>query len=385
MGRSKWALLIVLLGMMVAMGGCFGGGVRQTGWVEGQICIRKADADLDEIEIDPIHRKLVIVDDPVDTPPPGTYWLEGAKVKVEGISRVDTTDRNGYFRLDNIPVGTNRLIISHPEFKDYTTESFTVFANQPSRVQEQIYGVGYYVIIGVQNWDPTFRDSFDSFTKRYDLQGPHNDITYIQDWLALDDYNSLKTFLGVLMYDPDADDVLAEVANLAGRLRDRDYLVIYFSGHSVRDPYYGDGLVCYDRILTDGELCDALTGARSTDITLILDGCFTGSFADGNATWPKAFLRTPYSVLAAADEDSFAFEVKTEGYGSIGLFTKHLVESLRTRKADRNSDGKVTVSEIYAAIEKDIFTATQSDTGEPQRIFKKIGWHDPIIFKYWPQ
>ena len=372
--NRRWALLAVLLVIMVAMSGCFGGRPRPRGDVEGCVTVNSADADITEPDIQIVApSRLAIIDDPP---------LKGAKVTIGGRSAITGTD--GHFWIGGVPAGRQRLEVVHPEFRAYSVY-VDIEPNIVNYVSEKVYGVGYYLIIGVQNFDDNFENGLVGLPKD-DLKGTFNDVSYILDWLVWE--NRLKTDLAVVLHDPTATEVLAEVESLAKQLRPRDYLVIYFSGHAISQRTHGrkiDGLACYDRILTDGELEEALSYAGSDDITLILDGCFTGSFFDGIATDPfqsKAFLYLPYTILAGSTTGSPAYEVNDPQYGNIGLLTKHLVNGLRTRQADRNADGRITASEIYNYAKPLVRTESKYFSDGEQLLDFYRSSTDPVIFTY---
>ena len=53
---------------------------------------------------------------PHNNPPEGYEMAPGATVSIEGHEGTVTTDENGFFRFDDVPVGIRNLIVEHPEF-----------------------------------------------------------------------------------------------------------------------------------------------------------------------------------------------------------------------------------------------------------------------------
>jgi len=53
---------------------------------------------------------------PTNDPPPGYSTVEGATVTLEGAPQSVTTDGNGFFRFDEVPVGIKKLTVEYPGF-----------------------------------------------------------------------------------------------------------------------------------------------------------------------------------------------------------------------------------------------------------------------------
>ncbi len=165
----------------------------------------------------------------------------------------------------------------------------------------------------------------------------------------------------------------------SGRQLD-DLLLLYFSGHGVRDDQGHLFLAMTD---TDPCMLDAtavssdfiarqMDNSRSKRQVLILDCCNSGAFASGikaatgagmgtgNAFEGNGFGRV---VLTASDATQFAWE----GNKVIGetttnsLFTHFLVKGLEG-EADTNGDGIITVDELYDYTYAEIVNRTPKQT-----------------------
>jgi hypothetical protein len=159
-----------------------------------------------------------------------------------------------------------------------------------------------------------------------------------------------------------------------------DLLILYFSGHGVRDEYGSLYLAVKNsnraRLRSTAIKADfireAMDQSRSKRQILILDCCNSGAFAEGTkgATGgsigtAKAFEGTGYGriVLTASDSTQFAWE----GDKVIGeeitnsLFTHFLVKGLEG-DADRNSDGKISVDELYDYAYEQVIRRTPKQT-----------------------
>ncbi|NLK07533.1 MAG: carboxypeptidase-like regulatory domain-containing protein, partial [Firmicutes bacterium] len=100
---GKWSLFIVILGMMTALGGCFGGGGSvPTGGVRGKVVAPKGDIK---------NSKLII--GPPDTQDHDYIPLKGASVTADNTRKAATTDKYGDFTLYDIPVGLRTITASY--------------------------------------------------------------------------------------------------------------------------------------------------------------------------------------------------------------------------------------------------------------------------------
>ena len=150
----------------------------------------------------------------------------------------------------------------------------------------------------------------------------------------------------------------------AKRTRD-DLLLLYFSGHGVRDE---DGKLYLAQKDTQRDFLNgtAVPGAfiteemdrcRSKRQLLILDCCHSGAFhrgakgAVGASVGTKAaFEGTGYGrvVLTATDATQYAWEGdRVHGKPERSVFTKHLIQGLQSGEADIDGDGQISVDELY--------------------------------------
>jgi hypothetical protein len=142
-----------------------------------------------------------------------------------------------------------------------------------------------------------------------------------------------------------------------------DLLVLYFSGHGMRDELGSLYLVVQNTIRTrlrstaikSDYIREAMDQSRSKRQVLILDCCNSGAFEQGTkaATGVSIGTATAFDVgygriiLTASDSTQFAWEGdKVIGETDNSLFTHFLVQGLEG-EADLDSDGRITVDELY--------------------------------------
>ncbi|HEV7507737.1 MAG TPA: caspase family protein [Thermoanaerobaculia bacterium] len=192
------------------------------------------------------------------------------------------------------------------------------------------------------------------------LEKPDADIAALAKVLAdpaIGGFDDVKPLL-----DANSDKTRREVARFfSGRSPD-DLLLLYFSGHGLRNDRGGLYLAVQD---TEAELLsgtavpaafisEEMDNCRSRRQILILDCCYSGAFERG-AKGPAANPATAFRgnglgrfVLTASDSMQLAWEdVAASSTGGLSVFTRHLVRGLESGEADLNGDGLISVDELY--------------------------------------
>lgn len=141
-----------------------------------------------------------------------------------------------------------------------------------------------------------------------------------------------------------------------------DLLLLYFSGHGIRDEFGSLYLAVkntnWTRLRATAVKSDfireVMDQSRSKRQVLILDCCNSGSFPHGTKAITGASIGTSTAfqgygriILTASDSTEFAWEGdKIIGETNNSLFTHFLVSGLRG-EADLDGDGRITVDELY--------------------------------------
>ena len=159
-----------------------------------------------------------------------------------------------------------------------------------------------------------------------------------------------------------------------------DLLVMYFSGHGVRDEegklYLAVNNTRPNRLLATAVPAEFITSlmdrSRSKRQVLILDCCHSGAFAQGakavtgeSAGTGPAFEGSGYGrvVLTATDATQYAWEGdKVIGQAENSVFTHHLIEGLKTGAADADGSGRITIDEIYDYVYGQVVTTSSKQT-----------------------
>jgi hypothetical protein len=156
------------------------------------------------------------------------------------------------------------------------------------------------------------------------------------------------------------------------RKRD-DLTLLYFTGHGVKDDYGQLYLAMtdtdHDNLQFTGvrgeQIRAVMEECRSRQNVLVLDCCYAGAFPAGAGIKGDAAVHALDQlggrgsvVLTSSDAMQYSFEgnqLTETGSASLragpsSLFTRFLVEGLRTGRADLDGDGNITLDELYSYV-----------------------------------
>jgi len=187
---------------------------------------------------------------------------------------------------------------------------------------------------------------------------------------VLHDLGGIQPGDSVFLEEPRRETVFRELRNLGAKLDDirphsrRLEVVFYYSGHSDEEHILlGEERISYQ------EIREAITALNADVRIAILDSCASGAFTQSKGVKKKA----PFLVDSAYDMKGYAFmtsssadEASQESRRLRGsFFTHNLVSALRGA-ADRNLDGRITLTEAYQFAFDETLTQTEKTAGGPQ-------------------
>ena len=180
------------------------------------------------------------------------------------------------------------------------------------------------------------------------------------------------------LIDTPTDQLMRDIARFCNQAGPSDLLLVYLSCHGILDDR---GCLYYAAIDTERDLLsatavaaqwltDQLDDSRARRKILLLDCCHSGAFAKGRKGDSALALKDRFSgrgniVLTASRATEYSFEgasVIGEGVGSV--FTRAIVDGLRTGQADRDKDGRVTVDDLYHYVYDTVRAAEPRQTPE---------------------
>lgn len=210
------------------------------------------------------------------------------------------------------------------------------------------------------------------------LQGPHRDVELLKEAITDPDAGLFASDNVKVLADQSKLAIAAELERFFTRATREDRLLLYYSGHGLLDQRNVLHLCAHDTqtdilkasAISANDINAMFDSSAAQTTIIVLDCCHSGAFKSGNLqdslTGEGRFLLTSCrGTELAADADL--------GTGS-SVFTKHLVDGLRSGAPDRNQDGYVSLSELYDFVHHQLREGSKQI---PQRNF--AGGGDPAI------
>ena len=227
----------------------------------------------------------------------------------------------------------------------------------------------YALIIGNSRYD-------DASLGR--LKAPDIDVHELESVLKAPEVGHFDEVVTLL--NQDCASVRKAIARFYDQRQRDDLLLLYFSGHGVKDDQGHLYLALRDTesgLLAGSAIETAfITGRMDRSFSkrqvLVLDCCHSGAFAHGaksaqgvSVGTAEAFEGTGLGrvVLTATDSTQYAWEGdQVIGDAQNSLFTHFLIEGLKTGAADKDADGVITVDELYDYVREQVVTTTPRQT-----------------------
>jgi uncharacterized caspase-like protein len=181
----------------------------------------------------------------------------------------------------------------------------------------------------------------------------------------LDDARSLATTLqdlgdfeiSHLLLDENATVAKARIEEFLQQAGRGDLALLYYSGHGFKDRTGALYLATQDTethhplttAVAASFIKDAIQLSDCKHVVVILDSCYAGTFQLGGKGKDEGlpFADTLKGETVAVLASSRGSQVSFEGEGTYSKFTEVLLEGIRTSRADKNLDGKITLQELF--------------------------------------
>ncbi|WP_406374503.1 SUMF1/EgtB/PvdO family nonheme iron enzyme [Streptomyces sp. NBC_00647] len=234
---------------------------------------------------------------------------------------------------------------------------------------EKNTGGRFALVIAADNFkDPGLRQ----------LRGPQADVQALAEVLSSPEVGGFE--VRTIVNEPSHKVRRAVEEFYSARRRD-DLLLFYFSGHGLKDfrgQLYFAMPDTERRFLQSTAVSAQFIGEMMNECVtrtqvVLLDCCHSGAFTRGMAAKADSAMHTAERlggqgrvVLTASDAMQYAFEgddLTGQGVGSV--FTRVLVQGLKTGDADINQDGEVDIDELYSYIYDHVVSENRSQ--QPQK------------------
>lgn len=166
-----------------------------------------------------------------------------------------------------------------------------------------------------------------------------------------------------------------------------DTCVVFFSGHGLKDErrnlYFcsTNTRKFNNRLVTATALAakniyEWVNFCKAKRLVLILDCCFSGAFGDAVIKGDREFdlqqqlIAQPEGCVVLTSTNSVDYSFEQKG-SKMSVYTRYLVEGIRTGAADLDYDGKISVDELHRYAKRKV--QEEAPAMEPQIISLKEG------------
>ncbi len=215
-----------------------------------------------------------------------------------------------------------------------------------------------------------------------DLRCPVNDVDGMAEVLQSPELGGFETV--ELLRDATSNEAKRALVAFCRDAKRNDTVLFYYSGHGKLDGSFALHLCTTDSeidlleatALPISFVRDQFKKCRAENRVMLLDCCFSGAAAGVSArsalddTLKLSVEGTGTYLMTASDSIETAQEKEGDDYG---VFTKHVIEGLRTGAADVIGRGFVTMDDLYEYVAKEI----RADS--PQRPNREFSGHGDIL------
>ncbi|WP_435024583.1 caspase, EACC1-associated type [Nostoc sp. CALU 1950] len=209
------------------------------------------------------------------------------------------------------------------------------------------------LLIGVSEYEPGLNP----------LPSAVRDVEAVYSVLLHPEMGGFATSDITLLKNPERQVVEIAIETLfSGRHKD-DLLLLYFSGHGIKDDRGRLYLATRNTSKTpQGELIrsttvsanfihDRMSESRSRRQVVILDSCFSGAFAEGMSAKDDGMIDIREqlggegrAVLTSSTSTQYSFEQEGQ---DLSIYTRFLIEGIKSGEADRDQDEFISIDELH--------------------------------------
>lgn len=204
------------------------------------------------------------------------------------------------------------------------------------------------------------------------LKGPPNDLRLLRDVLTHPQVGLHGAEAVNLLLDRTCREILRVAESFFSDAQRNDQLLFYYSGHGRLDRHSNLYLcardTCTDALvstaISDEVINSMIRNSRSSRVVIILDCCHSGRFKGGEL--PGTLAGEGRFVLTSSRARELSEDTPDQDGPS--AFTKHLVSALWSGEVDANTDGYVSINEVYEYVLPKLIDETKQ---RPQRHYDK--------------
>ncbi|MFM6318928.1 MAG: caspase, EACC1-associated type, partial [Dolichospermum sp.] len=210
----------------------------------------------------------------------------------------------------------------------------------------------FALLIGVSEYQPGFNP----------LPTTIQDVEAIKQLLVNPEIGKFAAENVTVLKNPQKLDMDRAIHDLYNNRQKDDLLLLYFSGHGLINDegnfYFstssteksGTSFLSYLAVAAT-YVHDCMKRSKSKYKVVILDSCFSGAFPQGMTAKDGGNINIKHhlggqgtAILTASTSTQYAYE---EEGSEFGIYTRYLVEGIKTGAADKDGDGWISIDELH--------------------------------------
>ncbi|MBE8986523.1 caspase family protein [Nostoc sp. LEGE 12450] len=216
------------------------------------------------------------------------------------------------------------------------------------------------LLIGVSEYEPGLNP----------LPGAVKDVEAMQQVLLHPEMGGFTETDIMVLKNPQRQDMEEAIENLFAHRQKDDLLVLFFSGHGIKDDTgrlflatrttrkTPRGDLIRSSAVAASVVHESMSRSRSKRQVVILDSCFSGAFAeglsakdDGSVNIREQLGGEGRAVLTSSSSTQYSFEQQGS---DLSIYTRYLIEGITTGAADLDEDGVVSIDELHEYASKKV-------------------------------
>ncbi|MEH2195733.1 MAG: tetratricopeptide repeat protein [Nostoc sp.] len=209
------------------------------------------------------------------------------------------------------------------------------------------------LLIGVSEYEPGLNP----------LPAAVKDVEAMQQVLLHPEMGGFTETDIMVLKNPQRQDMEEAIENLFAHRQKDDLLVLFFSGHGIKDDTgrlflatrttrkTPRGDLIRSSAVAASVVHESMSRSRSKRQVIILDSCFSGAFAEGLSAKDDGTINIREqlggegrAVLTSSSSTQYSFEQQGS---DLSIYTRYLIEGITTGAADLDEDGVVSIDELH--------------------------------------
>ena len=203
------------------------------------------------------------------------------------------------------------------------------------------------------------------------------DVEAIQEVLVNPEIGEFAAENVTVLKNPQKPDMEEAIHDLYDNRQRDDLLLLYFSGHGLIND---DGNFYFSTSSTKKKgasflpylavaasyVHECMKKSKSKRKVVILDSCFSGAFSQGMTAKDGGFINIGQhlggqgtAILTASTSTQYAYE---EEGSEFGIYTRYLVDGIKTGAADKDGDGSISIDELHEYVSSKVQEVARSMT-----------------------